>query len=291
LNNIHNAQVQCARLRVTDARFSGIEARDQASLHLQSCAITRTGKHGISVAMRATALLEDCMVSQTGSLGASRANFSALNLTGLDMASRLEARRCQIVDNFSTGVFARSGTLCMSETTVARSCLGNARYGSVYLMVGVTASFVECVLERPANLQLADSECKECKDVLPIFTVHIHRNGNAAVVFRRCMIEGQIAVEESARPLVADATSPVEICDTFSSFPNQKDKQIRRGNREGRTNEAKNGRICGACTLAEYVLPDRKFLSCGNCKLVYYCSTECQKMAWKSHKLECRPPS
>jgi hypothetical protein len=65
LNNIHNAQVQCARLRVTDARFSGIEARDQASLHLQSCAITRTGKHGISVAMRATALLEDCMVSQT----------------------------------------------------------------------------------------------------------------------------------------------------------------------------------------------------------------------------------
>lgn len=27
---------------------------------------------------------------------------------------------------------------------------------------------------------------------------------------------------------------------------------------------------------------------CGRCKAVYYCSTECQKKSWKSHKRECR---
>lgn len=30
---------------------------------------------------------------------------------------------------------------------------------------------------------------------------------------------------------------------------------------------------------------------CGQCRLVFYCSPECQKTAWKAHKLVCQPPT
>ena len=29
-------------------------------------------------------------------------------------------------------------------------------------------------------------------------------------------------------------------------------------------------------------------LQCSRCKIVYYCSSECHKLHWKHHKLECK---
>eukprot|EP01038_Epipyxis_sp_PR26KG_P015587 gene15587-21054_t len=44
-------------------------------------------------------------------------------------------------------------------------------------------------------------------------------------------------------------------------------------------------RVCGGCGLFETQHGDYKM--CGNCRVEYYCSPECQKKAWKTHKLLC----
>jgi len=41
---------------------------------------------------------------------------------------------------------------------------------------------------------------------------------------------------------------------------------------------------CSACRKT----PDTKLLACGGCKQRFYCSKECQKTDWKTHKLECK---
>ncbi|KAK9820089.1 hypothetical protein WJX72_006020 [[Myrmecia] bisecta] len=45
---------------------------------------------------------------------------------------------------------------------------------------------------------------------------------------------------------------------------------------------------CANCeaTAAEKQLPT--LLKCGRCKIVYYCSKECQKTNWKIHKIYCK---
>eukprot|EP00445_Apocalathium_hangoei_P011685 CAMPEP_0203877710 /NCGR_PEP_ID=MMETSP0359-20131031/22299_1 /ASSEMBLY_ACC=CAM_ASM_000338 /TAXON_ID=268821 /ORGANISM="Scrippsiella Hangoei, Strain SHTV-5" /LENGTH=813 /DNA_ID=CAMNT_0050796735 /DNA_START=84 /DNA_END=2522 /DNA_ORIENTATION=+ len=42
-------------------------------------------------------------------------------------------------------------------------------------------------------------------------------------------------------------------------------------------------RVCGGCGSADSV----DFV-CGNCEAEFYCSSECQRAAWKSHKKQCR---
>ena len=42
---------------------------------------------------------------------------------------------------------------------------------------------------------------------------------------------------------------------------------------------------CAACAAQ-----GPKLLCCSRCKLVHYCSRECQKQHWKAHKRVCKPP-
>lgn len=47
---------------------------------------------------------------------------------------------------------------------------------------------------------------------------------------------------------------------------------------------------CACCDEAEEK-QGRKFKACAVCKVVRYCSKECQKRHWKMHKVGCRVPS
>jgi len=42
---------------------------------------------------------------------------------------------------------------------------------------------------------------------------------------------------------------------------------------------------CSTCKKADV---DSSFKKCGGCKKVYYCSSECNKVAWEEHKKVCR---
>jgi len=44
--------------------------------------------------------------------------------------------------------------------------------------------------------------------------------------------------------------------------------------------------ICAHCGLCEFMVEDLK--ACGDCKMTYYCSLECQQKAWKFHKPHCK---
>jgi len=46
----------------------------------------------------------------------------------------------------------------------------------------------------------------------------------------------------------------------------------------------KPARKCGVC----YSTPAKP---CARCKRTFYCSTECQKLAWKKHKKTCTAPT
>lgn len=45
---------------------------------------------------------------------------------------------------------------------------------------------------------------------------------------------------------------------------------------------------CGAVQRFSADNPEGKLMKCGGCRSVAYCSRECQKKAWKSHKTECK---
>ncbi|RLN14509.1 hypothetical protein BBJ28_00013498 [Nothophytophthora sp. Chile5] len=48
---------------------------------------------------------------------------------------------------------------------------------------------------------------------------------------------------------------------------------------------------CGRCGAVQRFTPDNpegKLMTCGGCRSVAYCSRECQKKAWKKHKVECK---
>lgn len=45
---------------------------------------------------------------------------------------------------------------------------------------------------------------------------------------------------------------------------------------------------CGAIQRFSIENPEGKLMTCGGCKAIVYCSRECQKKAWKRHKIECQ---
>lgn len=48
---------------------------------------------------------------------------------------------------------------------------------------------------------------------------------------------------------------------------------------------------CARCGAVQRFTPDNlegKLMKCGGCRLVSYCSRECQKKAWKQHKVDCK---
>lgn len=50
-------------------------------------------------------------------------------------------------------------------------------------------------------------------------------------------------------------------------------------------------RTCDQCHISEQQTPTGKLLTCGKCRSVKYCSSDCQKTAWPSHKQFCKIPS
>jgi hypothetical protein len=46
--------------------------------------------------------------------------------------------------------------------------------------------------------------------------------------------------------------------------------------------------FCVQCHLSEEDAPNQKLLRCSRCKLVYYCTPECQKEHFKAHKKDCK---
>jgi hypothetical protein len=44
--------------------------------------------------------------------------------------------------------------------------------------------------------------------------------------------------------------------------------------------------VCGHCGSRER--PNNKFKKCSACKVVYYCSRNCQKHNWSNHKTQCK---
>ena len=54
-----------------------------------------------------------------------------------------------------------------------------------------------------------------------------------------------------------------------------------------REGKAPEGKICAACGSFEGITLKHKV--CSNCKSVYYCSQECQRVHWKNgHKEQCK---
>lgn len=48
---------------------------------------------------------------------------------------------------------------------------------------------------------------------------------------------------------------------------------------------------CAQCGVAQKFTPDNpegKLMKCGGCRVTEYCSRECQKKAWKTHKVACK---
>jgi hypothetical protein len=53
------------------------------------------------------------------------------------------------------------------------------------------------------------------------------------------------------------------------------------------TTNLTEGEMCANCYVLEKTLHD-KLLKCGQCRLIKYCSRECQREHWKAHKKQCK---
>merc|ERR1712107_462087 len=67
----------------------------------------------------------------------------------------------------------------------------------------------------------------------------------------------------------------------------EKARKWQRGDRLG-SSDRKHSRVCDGCAMTEQNLPANKFLTCSGCELVFYCSRDCQKKAWRVHKHTCK---
>ena len=47
-------------------------------------------------------------------------------------------------------------------------------------------------------------------------------------------------------------------------------------------------RQCAACRQCEALDSEQKYLECGHCRMVHYCSRNCQKKMWRYHKTFCQ---
>mmetsp|Transcript_5336 Transcript_5336/g.13536 ORF Transcript_5336/g.13536 Transcript_5336/m.13536 type:complete len:93 (+) Transcript_5336:1089-1367(+) len=47
-------------------------------------------------------------------------------------------------------------------------------------------------------------------------------------------------------------------------------------------------RVCASCGSVQE--ESKQFKRCGGCRLVYFCGSDCQKVAWKTHKKVCGKP-
>ena len=64
-------------------------------------------------------------------------------------------------------------------------------------------------------------------------------------------------------------------------------EEIRCWNKELQIKEyAPENRACFNCALPP--APYRKLLLCGQCKVAWFCGTECQRISWPKHKIDCR---
>ncbi|KDE05871.1 hypothetical protein MVLG_03814 [Microbotryum lychnidis-dioicae p1A1 Lamole] len=57
---------------------------------------------------------------------------------------------------------------------------------------------------------------------------------------------------------------------------------------ELRLDEQALARHCPACNRYESILDEHRFKRCAKCRKRYYCSAQCQKDDWPSHKLDCK---
>jgi hypothetical protein len=55
------------------------------------------------------------------------------------------------------------------------------------------------------------------------------------------------------------------------------------------SNEVEDEVECTRCLGCNALDKDKIFKKCGRCKLAFFCSKECQKKTWKTHKFDCRP--
>ena len=72
-----------------------------------------------------------------------------------------------------------------------------------------------------------------------------------------------------------------------SPRPHFSAEEIRCWNKELQIKEyTPENRACFNCALPP--APYRKLLLCGQCKVAWFCGTECQRISWPKHKIDCR---
>ena len=252
----------------------GVEVRDHGVLKAWKCQIVDTGRAGVIGYKDADTMeLSDCHISRSRDSG-------VLLLDGCTGT----LRHCDIRDAKVAGVAIQNrGTACIDACTIA-SCWH-----------GVLAQTGKCsVLVKSCSI----SKCKmygifigmDCRGTVTLLENTLTKNKVKAInndaVEEHCtvMVDGRILTNKQGTMAQVDPASRDSIIQATDAACAHMFNSAQ-ATLKARAKVGLATITCASCCAAQ---GDVKFLTCGQCLEMRYCSKQCQKMHWKNgHKQSC----
>ncbi|KAL0483355.1 hypothetical protein AKO1_014699 [Acrasis kona] len=272
-------KIEMVDCEVKDIVRIGVEIRQDASAVLTNCKIYDCGMSGVTSHAGASSLvMNKCEVFRCYKLSKEAANFFAAGTAFVENCHfHHNHGGCIVLDCcnavlegnrindclFGVGFSANGGGL-LKRNTIERNSIGlNIAFNGK----GVIRLEDNIMSDNKANITTGPNDKK------PI------------------IISGPDHVTEISEEEIQPALA-------IGQTLNQKERKIE--TKQWRKNHAENpfsvdaiskhSVFCSFCSAFEPPNAEKKFQRCSRCKGVYYCSADCQKRHWTSHKPVCMPP-
>ena len=197
----------------------------------------------------------------------------------------------------SAAIWVRSGgKIVMTETSVFGFEYAIKVEDALSSVVVKSCKLLDCFLSAIVSSGNTTVIVQDCELVPHVMIFGINENGK--VKFRRNSIRNRESAAEETAFILTDR-EPKVLDHDFASvrieIDNRMDhwyKPLFGATRKSRVKHAEQcndptWRQCYYCLKTSTIKPEAKFRYCSKCRLICYCSKECQQTHWRDHKLVC----
>jgi len=277
----NNTNVSLTDCLITDCGGNGVECRDKTeTVTLKRCTITKCKNQGLVVLTKSKAVnVYDCYFES---------NCSEMTIN--EGCIQIEDCRVLIknttIKNVKCHAIIIEGGSGYFENLLIENCLNGMSVSAAKVQI-IKCTFYNCIIsgvfitQLKGSVLLDDNKITKCgyeihrseDSCMPTFKGKkknkietVREKGDSLLSFDRMMRQNKNAPKSFDIGPVGDVLKINDKPNMFYSPPSQN---------------------CEGCGVSEFLLK-RKLKACGECKIVFYCSPECQQRKWKLHRSSCQ---